>query len=52
MIYNPQLESDPFLWEGSPTGVLMPNSQHCAIIDRERVRVNQLSLDFLRRVGA
>ena len=30
----------------------MPNSQHCVIIDRERERVNQLTLDFLRRVGA
>ena len=23
MIYNPQLEGDPFLWEGGPTGVLL-----------------------------
>jgi carboxylesterase len=30
----------------------MPNSQHCVIIDREREQVNQLTLDFLRRVGA
>jgi carboxylesterase len=30
----------------------LPNSQHCVIIDREREQVNQLTLDFLRRVGA
>ncbi len=30
----------------------MPNSQHCVIIDRERAQVNQLTLNFLRRVGA
>ena len=30
----------------------MPNSQHCVIIDREREQVNQLTLDFLQRVGA
>jgi carboxylesterase len=29
----------------------LPNSQHCVIIDREREQVNQLTLDFLRRVG-
>ena len=50
--YNPQLEGDPFLWEGGPTGVLIPNSQHYVIIDRERELVNQLTLDFLRHVGA
>jgi carboxylesterase len=30
----------------------MPNSQHCVIIDREHEQVNQLTLDFLRRMGA
>jgi carboxylesterase len=30
----------------------LPDSQHCVIIDREREEVNQLTLDFLRRVGA
>jgi carboxylesterase len=30
----------------------LPDSQHCVIIDRERELVNQLTLDFLRRVGA
>jgi len=30
----------------------LPNSQHCVIIDREREQVNQLTLAFLRRVGA
>ena len=30
----------------------MPDSGHCVILDRERERVNQLTLDFLRRVGA
>ena len=30
----------------------LPNSQHCVIIDREREQVYQLTLDFLRRVGA
>ena len=30
----------------------LPSSQHCVIIDRERELVNQLTLDFLRRVDA
>jgi carboxylesterase len=30
----------------------LPDSQHCVIIDREREQVNQLTLDFLRRVSA
>jgi len=29
----------------------MPDSRHCVIIDREREQVNQLTLDFLQRVG-
>jgi len=30
----------------------LPNSQHCVIIDRERERVNQITLDFIRRANA